>query len=286
MYPATRPSAPVRPRPPMPSLPFFLPLAYRTLIWQLGRREVLGRYRGSLLGVGWSFVTPVMMLAVYTFVFVDVFKARWPGAGHGSGGGLTFALYIFAGLIVFNLFAEIAGRAPRLVVDQPNLVKKVAFPLEILPWVAVLSGLFHLALSVLVLLAAVAFLHPGGVQPSAAALPLVLLPFLPFLLGLGWLLSALGVFIRDIGQIMNFVVSLAMFLSPVFYPLESLSEPMRTWMYFNPLTTIIDNVRRVLLQGLWPDWNALALFAAAASAFAVLAAVLFQATRKGFADVL
>ncbi len=285
MYPATRPSAQIRPFSPMPSLPFFLPLAHRTLIWQLGRREVLGRYRGSLLGVGWSFVTPVMMLAVYTFVFVDVFKARWPGAGH-EGGGLTFALFIFAGLIVFNLFAEIAGRAPRLIVDQPNLVKKVAFPLEILPWVAVLSGLFHLALSVLVLLAAVAFLHPGGIQPSALALPLVLLPFLPFLLGLGWLLSALGVFIRDIGQIMNFVISLAMFLSPVFYPLESLSEPMRSWMYFNPLTAIIDNMRRVLLQGLWPDWNTLALFAAAACAFAVLAAVLFQATRKGFADVL
>lgn len=170
--------------------------------------------------------------------------------------------------------------------DQPNLVKKVAFPLELLPWIAVLSGLFHLALSILVLLVAIAFLHPGGVQLSAVTLPLVLLPFLPFLLGLGWLLSALGVFIRDIGQIMNFVVSLAMFLSPVFYPLESLSEPIRTWMYFNPLTMIIDNVRRVLLQGLWPDWNALALFAAAACAFAVLAAALFQATRKGFADVL
>lgn len=268
----------------MPRLSFFLPLAQRGLIFQFARREVLGRYRGSLLGLGWSFFTPLLMLGVYTFVFVGVFKARWPGAE--QAGGLEFAMQIFAGLMVFNLFAEVAGRAPRLVLDQPNLVKKVVFPLEVLPWVAVLSGLFHLVLSTAVLLLVILLMKPAALGFTVLALPLVLLPLLPILLGLGWLLSALGVFLRDVGQVMNFVVSLAMFMSPVFYSLNLLSEPMRGWMFFNPLTLIIENVRRVLLQALWPEWEALALYSVVACAFALLAGLFFQITRKGFADVL
>lgn len=268
----------------MPKLAFFLPFAQRGLIFQFVRREVLGRYRGSVLGWGWSFVTPLMMLAVYTFVFVGVFKARWPGAEHA--GGVEFAMQIFAGLMVFNLFAEVAGRAPRLLLDQPNLVKKVVFPLEVLPWVAVLSGMFHLALSAIVLLLAIIVIKPAAIGLSILSLPLVLAPLLPLLIGLGWLLSALGVFLRDIGQIMSFVVSLAMFMSPVFYSLNSLTEPMRGWMFLNPLTLIIENVRRVLLQGQWPEWEALAIHCVLACAFALLAGLFFHVTRKGFADVL
>ena len=268
----------------MPRLSFFLPLTQRSLTLQFARREVLGRYRGSLLGLGWSFITPLLMLGVYTFVFVGVFKARWPGAE--QAGGIEFAMQIFAGLMVFNLFAEVTTRAPRLILEQPNLVKKIVFPLEILPWVTVLSGLFHLILSVGVLLIAVAAIKPGALSPTMLTLPLVLLPLLPFLLGIGWLFSALGVFVRDVGQIMNFVVSLSMFLSPVFYSLESLSGPMRGWMFFNPLTLIIENVRRVLLHTQWPQWEALAVYTLVACLFAWLAGLFFQATRKGFADVL
>lgn len=171
-------------------LSFLLPVRHRTLIWQFSRREVLGRYRGSLFGLAWSFITPLLMLGVYTFVFVGVFKARWPGAE--AGGGLEFALQIFVGLMVFNLFAEVASRAPRLIVDQPNLVKKVVFPLEILPWISVLSGCFHLLISGVVLLAVATGVR-GGLPVTAIALPLVLLPLIPMLLGLCWLLSALGV---------------------------------------------------------------------------------------------
>lgn len=268
----------------MPPLSLFLPFSHRLLISQFTRREVLGRYRGSILGVGWSFFTPLLMLGVYTFVFVGVFKARWPGAE--QGGGIEFAMQIFVGLMVFNLFAEVAGRAPRLVLEQPNLVKKVVFPLEVLPWIAVLSGLFHLVLSVAVLLLAVAVVRDGGLAVTSLALPVVLVPFIPFLLGICWLLAALGVFIRDVGQLMSFVVNLALFLSPVFYSLASLSESMRRLMQLNPLTPIIENVRRVLLQGLWPQWEQLAFYLLAACAFALLAGTFFQITRKGFADVL
>jgi len=150
---------------------YFLPLHQRTLIWQFVRREVLTRYRGSLLGLGWAFLTPLLMLSVYTLVFRGIFKARWSG---GATGNFEFALQVYAGLIVFSLFAEVTTRAPRLVLDEPNLVKKVVFPLEILPWVAVLAGLIHLALNLAALLA-VAAIARGGLPLSVLALPLVIL---------------------------------------------------------------------------------------------------------------
>lgn len=266
-----------------PPVSMFLPVHHRTLIYQFVRREVLGRYRGSVLGLGWSFVTPLLMLLVYTFVFVGVFKARWPGSE--AGGGAEFALQIFAGLLVFNLFAEIASRAPSLVLEQPNLVKKVVFPLEILPWVSVLSGIFHLLLGCLVLLVFSGFVR-GSVPPTILALPLVLIPFIILLLGLSWLLASLGVFVRDIGQMIGPVVNLMMFLSPIFYSVRSLSPNFQFWMTINPLTLVIEQVRTVALAGHWPDWQALFFYYVGSLFFAFLGALFFQATRKGFADVL
>ena len=243
----------------------------------------MGRYRGSLLGLTWSFLTPLLMLGVYSFVFVGVFRASWPGSA--KGGGLEFALHAFAGLLVFNLFAEVASRAPNLIVEQPNLVKKVIFPVELLTWVTVLSALFHLAISVVSLLL-VLLLVRGGLPVTALALPIVLLPFLPALLGLSWFLSAGGVYVRDVGPVMAMVVSLTMFMSPVFYTVASLGVSWRFWMYLNPLTVIIEQVRAVLLQGQWPAWELLGLYAVLACAFAAAGATFFQLTRKGFADVL
>lgn len=262
--------------------PYFLPLRQRALIWQFARRDVLARYRGSLLGLGWSFLTPLLMLAVYTFVFRIVFKARW---GTGGSDDFEFALQVYAGLIVFGLFAEVVSRAPRLVLDHPNLVKKVVFPLEILPWVAVLAGLFHLVLNLVVLLAAAAYTR--GSQPlTIVALPLVLVPLVPLLLGLGWFLAGLGVFLRDVGQITSLVVSLLMFLSPVFYPVSGVPERWQPLLLANPLTPVIEQLRRVVLDGLWPEWSQLALHLIIAGVFAWAGARWFAATRKGFADVI
>lgn len=261
----------------------FIPVSNGSLLWQFARREVLGRYRGSLLGLTWSFLTPLLMLGVYSFVFVGVFRASWPGAA--KGGGLEFALQVFAGLVVFNLFAEVASRAPNLIVEQPNLVKKVIFPVELLTWVTVLSGLFHLVISVVSLLL-VLVLTRGSLPVTALVLPLVLLPFLPFLLGLGWFLSALGVFVRDIGQMMSMVVSLTMFMSPVFYSVTTLDVRWQFWMNLNPLTLIIEQVRTVALLGQWPAWGSLGLYTLLACTFAAAGAGFFQLTRKGFADVL
>jgi len=261
----------------------YIPLHSRSLLWQFARRDVLGRYRGSLLGVTWSFLTPLLMLAVYSFVFVGVFRASWPGTPKGNG--VEFALQVFAGLLVFNLFAEVANRAPNLIVEQPNLVKKVIFPVELLAWVTVLSGMFHLLISVATLLL-VLLIARGGLPVTALALPLVLLPFLPMLLGFGWFLSAIGVFVRDVSPVMSMIVSLIMFLSPVFYSVASLDPEIQFWMHLNPLTLIIEQVRAVLLLGHWPAWSALGAYGLVACAFAALGATFFQLTRKGFADVL
>lgn len=224
------------------------------------------------------------MLGVYSFVFVGVFRQSWPGSAKGAG-GVEFALQVFAGLLVFNLFAEVASKAPNLIVEQPNLVKKVIFPIELLTWVTVLSGLFHFLISAATLVLVLLFAR-GGLPVTAFALPLVLLAFLPVLLGLGWFLSAIGVFVRDVGQVMSMIVSLTMFMSPVFYSVKTLSADLQFWMNLNPLTLIIEQVRAVLLLGLWPDWAALGLYAAAACVFAAAAGTFFQLTRKGFADVL
>lgn len=261
----------------------YIPLRSRSLLWQFARRDVLGRYRGSLLGVTWSFLTPLLMLGVYSFVFVGVFRASWPGSP--KGGGLEFALQVFAGLLVFNLFAEVASKAPNLIVEQPNLVKKVIFPIELLSWVTVLSGLFHLLISVATLLVVLVLVR-GAVPVTALALPFVLLPFLPFLLGLGWFFSSIGVFVRDVGPVMSMLVSLTMFMSPIFYSVTSLDPEWQFWMNLNPLTLIIEQVRAVLLQGQWPAWGVLGLYALVACLFAAVCATFFQLTRKGFADVL
>lgn len=244
---------------------------------------MVGRYRGSMLGLAWSFLTPVLMLGVYSFVFVGVFRANWPGSP--KGGGVEFALQVFAGLLVFNLFAEVVGKATHLVVEQPNLVKKVIFPVELLPWVTVLSGLFHLVISVVTMLVVLVFVR-GGIPVTALALVVVLLPFVPLLLGLGWFLSALGVYVRDAGPIITMLVSLLMFMSPVFYSLKSLAPEWQDWMHWNPLTLIIEQTRVVLLLGQWPDWAALGTYSLVACAVAVLGGVFFQVTRRGFADVL
>lgn len=263
--------------------PFTSLVRHPSLIWQFARRDILGRYRGSLLGLSWAVISPLMMLLVYTFVFVGVFKARWPGAG--EHGGAAFALQIFAGLAVFNFFSEVLNRTPHLIVEQPHLVKKVTFPLEILPFVAVLAGLFHLLLNALILLAGSRMIF-GPLPSSALALPLIWLPMIPLMLGLGWFFSALGVFVRDIAQIMGMALNLLLFLSPIFYSASSVPEEVRFWMHLNPLTLMIENTRHALFTGQLPDWSSWLAYLALSCGVALLGAYFFQSTRQGFADVL
>ena len=254
----------------------------RSLAKALVQREVVGRYRGSLMGILWSFFNPVFMLIIYTFVFSVVFKARW---NTGSDSKTEFALVLFAGLIVFNLFAECFSRAPGLILSNVNYVKKVVFPLEILPWVALGSAMFHALISLGVWLIAYLILF-GAPHITVLLLPLVILPLLLFIMGLTWGLASLGVYLRDISQFIGMVTMVLMFLSPIFYPASALPEQYRHLLLLNPLTPAIEQARDVLFWGKVPDMTILSVYLLGAALVAWLGFAWFQKTRKGFADVL
>lgn len=254
----------------------------RELIHASAMREVLGRYRGSIFGLVWSFFNPILMLSVYTFVFSVVFKARW---NDGSNSKVEFALLLFAGLIMYNLFAECINRAPTLILSNPNYVKKVVYPLEILPFVGLLSALYHAMISLVVWLTAYVFLY-GIPHATILFLPMVMMPFCLFIMGLSWALSSLGVFLRDVYQIIGVMTSVLMFMSPIFFPASALPESYRHLIYLNPLTPVIEQTRDVLFWGKVPDIYIMAIYWMVTIFIAWFGFVWFQKTRKGFADVL
>jgi lipopolysaccharide transport system permease protein len=255
----------------------------RHIILQLSRRDIAGRYRGSILGLFWSLFHPLLMLGVYTFVFSVVFKTRWTSGDPTSR--LDFALILFAGLIMYAVFAECVNRAPGAILAYPNFVKKVVFPLEVMPWVLLASALFHAVVSLSVLLAAY-FLMNWHLHWTVVLLPLVMLPLITLCLGVAWFLSSLGVFVRDVGQATGVITSALMFLSPLFFPSSALPENYRIFMQLNPMTFPIEQAREVLLWGNLPDWMGLVVYSTGSFVVMWLGFVWFQRTRKGFADVI
>ncbi len=254
------------------------------LILPLIRREVTGRYRGSALGTLWSLVTPLIMLGVYTFIFGFVFKARWSEAGE-SASTAEFAVTLFAGLIVFQIFAEVVNRAPTLILSNQNYVKKVVFPLEVLPVVALGSALFHAAISVAVLFGFKLAIS-GSIPWTALLLPVVLAPYAVLILGLAWFLASLGTYVRDVSQVLPPLVTATMFLSPIFFPLSALPGWLQPWLRLNPVALPVEQARNVLIWGRPPDMAAIALYSLMALVVCALGFLWFQQTRKGFADVL
>lgn len=255
---------------------------HRELTLALIQREILGRYRGSALGILWSFVHPLFMLAVYTFVFSVVFQSRW---GSGSNSKAEFALMLFAGLIVFNLFAECITRSPGLILENANYVKRVVFPLEILPWVTLGSALFHAMISLVVWLTFYAVLF-GAPKVTILLLPGVILPAILFIVGLTWFFSALGVYLRDISQVTTILVTVTMFLSPIFYPISALPDNFRPLLFLNPLTPTLEQFRGILMGGQVPEFKLWIACLAASALVAWLGFAWFQKVRRGFADVL
>ncbi|WP_127960352.1 ABC transporter permease [Serratia microhaemolytica] len=254
----------------------------RDLIIASVKREVLGRYRGSVMGIMWSFINPMFMLAVYTVVFSVVFKARWGG---GNDSKTEFAMVLFAGLIIFNLFSECINRAPSLVLSNVNYVKKILFPLEVLPVITLFSAVFHFLISLSVWFLAYAFFF-GLPHATVFLLPLIIMPFLIFITGVTWILASLGVYLRDISQVIGVVTSVLMFLSPIFYPISALPEAYRQFLYFNPLTPVIEMVRDVLYWGRIPSFSLLGVYWIVGLSVAWFGFFCFQKMRKGFADVL
>jgi lipopolysaccharide transport system permease protein len=254
-------------------------LRHRYLLGELVRRDVLVRYRGALLGVLWLFLNPLIMLTVFAYVFGHVFEARWPQ----QDDGVPFWMVLFSGLIAFNLFAETLARAPNAVRGHPNFVKKIIFPVEILPVVPLGAALVHAGFNFLVLLAALAW--TGRLHLHLALYPLMLLPLLLLALGLSWFLGAWGVFLRDLNQIVPPFVQMLLFLSPVLYPASAVPEGLRFLYDYNPLGAVIESCRAAALGDAinWVHWG----MALAVSALVALGGWrFFEYSRDEFADVL
>lgn len=262
--------------------PFAALIEHRSLLWELTKRDVLGRYRGASFGLFWSLLSPFLMLLIYTFAFGTVLGGRWPEV---ESGGASFAIVLFAALIVHGFFAECLVKAPQLVLGNPVFVKRVVFPLDVLPWPMVLSAGFHALTNLLVFLALQAIMD-GAIHLTALWFPLVLAPLLIAALAVGWALAALGVYLRDIGQITPLLSVALLFLSSALVPPTVLPEAYRWVFELNPLSFIMEQSRDVLVRGLLPDFAGLALYATVAFVLAVLARGLFGRLRRGFADVL
>lgn len=258
-------------------------LVNRELLWRLTEREILVKYRGSTLGIFWSIITPLAMLAIYTFVFSQVFRARWGGLE--QTGPMAFAINLFAGLIVFNIFSECAGRAPGLIISNPNYVKKVVFPLEILGCVAVGTAIFNAATSLMILMFfELISLHYLPI--TLLWLPIVWIPLILGSLAFTWLLSAIGVFLRDIGQLVGLFLNMLMFMSPIFFPISALPELWQPILKLNPLAQVIVQTRLVAIQGNNPDPGYIIIGIALTLITCEASYRLFAKTKKAFADVL
>jgi lipopolysaccharide transport system permease protein len=254
----------------------------RELIFATTKREILSRYKGSVLGLAWSFVFPVIMLIIYTFVFSEIFKARWSTT---SDSKTEFALVLYVGLIIFSFFAECINRAPSIILANSNYVKKVVYPLEILPWVIVANALFHSVIGFVVW--AVAFILLIG-TPSWTwfFLPFIIAPLLFFTAGICWILASLGVYLRDIGQIIGVFTTGLMFLSPIFFPAEALPEKYRFLLFVNPLTPVIESTRDILYWAKLPNFYVVSAGWILSLLVAWLGFAWFQRTREGFSDVM
>lgn len=255
----------------------------RKLVGRLVRREIEGRYRGSIFGLFWSFAQPILLLAVYSFVFGMIFRSRWDSTLEHKG---TFPIILFAGLNIFNFYADCFNRAPGLFLENTSYIKRVVFPLEVLPLVSIASSLFfNLIIGGIVFMFFYLFFF--GVPPwTIIMLPLVLLPLVLLNAALSWFLASTGVFIRDLKQLVGVLTTLSLFTCPLFYPLSAIPENIRQYIYFNPLSFILEQARAVMFWKTMPDWpNLIAAFLVAFS-LNWLGYAWFIKTRKGFADVV
>ncbi len=258
-------------------------LSHKYLFLQMLKREIQQRYRGSQLGFLWAFVYPILMLLVYTFVFGFVMKAKWGVPGQDN---LDFGIILFAGLLCHSLVAEVMVGSVTLISGNAQYVKKVVFPLEILSIVSLANAMFHMVLGVGILL--VIYLLMGNQLHATALLaPVVLAPLMIFLLGVSWLVSVLGVYVRDLGQVMGVFMTVLLFMGPIVYPFSLIPVSLQPWVYWlNPLTVVVEQFRAVVLFGQMPNWQDLGIYTIAAFAMLSVGAWFFKRTREGFADVI
>ncbi len=272
-----------------PLQPLLSPWRHRDLVLRLGKRDIESRYRGSVLGLIWAIVQPLVLLAVYTFVFGIVFKMRATKIGLEDSAAqvdeASFAMSLFAGLILYNLFSDCVGKAPSILRENVTFVKKIIFPLEILPWSTMVMAIFNAIVATLVFAVFYAFIE--GTPPLTILLvPIVVLPVIIMILGLSWILMSIGLYVQDTQQVVGLVLMIALFTCPIFYPLWMVPDPWHNWLYLNPLTVAIEMVRQVTFAGTLPDVWAWLIYLGAALLVAWIGWIWFSITRRGFADAV
>ncbi len=249
---------------------------------ELTKREISSRYRNASLGVLWSLLSPFLLLVIYTFAFGTIMGGRWP---EPQAANTHFSVALFSGLIPYFILSECMNRSPDLVVSNPAFVKRVVFPLEILPWPMLLSALFHFFMNTLVFIV-LRWVVDGTFSPTIFLLPLVILPLIFVALGVSWLLSSLAVYVRDIQQVIGLASMALLFLSSAMIPTSAVPERYRSIFMLNPLTFIVDQARTVMIWGHQPEWAGLAVYALLAIGFMQASYMWFNWARRGFADVL
>lgn len=255
----------------------------RHLIAQLTRRDVLSRYRGSYLGVLWSVLSPLAMLSIFAVVFGVILEGRF--TGHPSESRVDFALQLFAGLSVFNAIAECLIRSPSLMLMNTNYVTKVVFPVEILPVVVVLNAFVNLLFALVPLLLGI-WIFRGYVPVTALLWPLLAIPTALLSLGLTWFLSALGVFFRDLAELMGPLTQVLIFSSAIFYPIERVPAAIQPALRLNPLAFLAEQSRNLLVWGVPLNWGNYAVVLAVGFVFAAVGYAVFNRVKHAFADVL
>jgi len=255
---------------------------HRELIAALTRREVLQRYRGSMLGLCWSVLNPLVLLLIYTVVFSTIMKAQWSEDLSGFG---IFAIMMYCGLIPYNFFCEIISSSTRLILDRPNYVRRVAFPLEILPIVQIGNALIHAAIALVILLIGI-WIVAGHVPLTAFLLPLIWIPFVINCLSLSYLIATVATFIRDLQHIVGITLVAMFFVTPVFYSSDRVPAYLKWILFVNPVANIAENTRKICVYGLIPDWRSWCLFTAVSLMLLYVVCGWFQVIRKRFPDVL
>jgi len=255
---------------------------HHELIWRMIKQEIISRYRGSVFGLFWSFVNPLIMLLVYLFVFNIVLKTRF---NENSETKAEYALLVFAGFTVFIFFSEIINRSPSLILSNVNFVKKLVFPLEILTYIATGTALFQILINMAILLTANLLIYKS-LPWTLVFFPVILLVLVPFCLGLSWMLASLGTFIRDIGHVVVVSTQVLMFMTPIFYPVDAIPEDFRYYIKLNPLTLIVSEMRSIAIYGNLPNWYGLLIYGICGWLIAWIGFFWFQKTRNGFSNVL
>ena len=264
---------------------FTMPLGgiirHRALIRSMVKRDILSRYRGSFADVFWTVLNPLLLTLTYFFVFGVVLQSRLGGDQSRTG----FALYFLAGMLPWFAFSEALARAPYLILEHRNFVKKLVFPVEILPVNASIGGLITEAFALLVFLIALIWIR-GGIPLTAAWLPAVLIPQMMFTMGLAWALAAVSVYVRDLAHVIGFVLTLWFFLTPICYPEAALPDAAAAILTKNPVYALVRAYRMLLLEGQVPSWSMLLKLWLVGGAAFVAGHAIFHKLRKSFADVI